>query len=63
MKLVDLVMAVAHIGVFCLIAKTFAQQGIGLLMPMASYFFTVLGALAFHLFVTIIVLLYVFTRF
>jgi len=63
MKLVDLVMAVAHIGVFCLIAKTFAEQGIGLLMPMASYFFTVLGALAFHLFITIVVLLYVFTRF
>ncbi|NNE67416.1 MAG: dicarboxylate/amino acid:cation symporter [Pyrinomonadaceae bacterium] len=63
MKLVDLVMAVAHIGVFCLIAKTFAQQGIGLLMPMASYFFTVLGALAFHLFVTILLLLWVFTRF
>ena len=37
MKLVDLVMSVAHIGVFCLIAKTFAQQGVGLLMPMASY--------------------------
>ena len=32
-------------------------------MPMASYFLTVLGALAFHFFITIIVLLYVFTRF
>ena len=61
LKLVDLVMAVAHIGVFCLIAKTFAQQGIDLLLPMAAYFFTVLGVLAFHLFVTILVLLYVFT--
>jgi Na+/H+-dicarboxylate symporter len=63
MKLVDLVMSVAHIGVFCLIAKTFAQQGVGLLIPMASYFLTVLGALAVHLFITILVLLYVFTRF
>lgn len=63
MKLVDLVMSVAHIGVFCLIAKTFSEQGIGLLMPMASYFLTVLGALAIHLFVTILVILYVLTRF
>ncbi|REJ79542.1 MAG: dicarboxylate/amino acid:cation symporter [Acidobacteria bacterium] len=63
MKLVDLVMAVAHIGVFCLIAKTFAQQGIGLLMPMAGYFLTVLGALAFHFFITICLLLWIFTRF
>jgi Na+/H+-dicarboxylate symporter len=61
--MVDLVMAVAHIGVFCLIAKTFAQQGIALLMPMASYFFTVLGALGFHFLVTIPVLLYVMTRY
>jgi Na+/H+-dicarboxylate symporter len=63
MKMVDLIMSVAHIGVFCLIAKTFAEQGIGLLMPMASYFLTVLGALAIHLFITLVVLLYVFTRF
>lgn len=62
MKMVTLVMSVAHIGVFCLIAKTFAQQGIGLLLPMASYFLTVIGALAIHLFVTILVLLSLFTR-
>lgn len=63
MKLVDLVMSVAHIGVFCLIAKTFSEQGIDLLLPMAAYFLTVLGALSVHLFVTILALLYVFTRF
>ncbi|MEZ5345707.1 MAG: dicarboxylate/amino acid:cation symporter [Pyrinomonadaceae bacterium] len=63
MKLVDIVMSVAHIGVFCLIAKTFSEQGIGLLMPMASYFLTVLGALGIHFFITILVLLYVLTRY
>jgi len=63
MKMVDIVMSVAHIGVFCLIAKTFSEQGIGLLMPMASYFLTVLGALAIHLFITILALLFLFTRF
>lgn len=63
MKLVDMVMSVAHIGVFCLIAKTFAEQGIELILPMASYFFTVLGALGIHFFITILVILFVFTRF
>lgn len=43
MKMVTLVMSIAHIGVFCLIAKTFAEQGIGLLLPMASYFFKDVG--------------------
>jgi len=62
MKMVTLVMSIAHIGVFCLIAKTFAEQGIGLLLPMASYFFTVVGALAVHLFVTLLALLFIFTR-
>jgi len=62
MKMVTLVMSIAHIGVFCLIAKTFAEQGIGLLLPMASYFFTVVGALAIHLFVTLLALLFIFTR-
>ncbi len=62
MKLVDIVMSVAHIGVFCLIAKTFAEQGIELILPMASYFLTVLGALGIHFFVTILVIFYLFTR-
>ncbi len=62
MKMVTLVMSVAHVGVFCLIAKTFAQQGIGLLMPMASYFLTVLGSLVVHLFITLLALLFIFTR-
>ncbi len=63
MKLVDMVMSVAHIGVFFLIAKTFAEQGIELIIPMASYFLTVLGALAIHFFITILVILYLLTRF
>ena len=63
MKMVTLVMSIAHIGVFCLIAKTFAQQGIALLLPMASYFLTVVGALAIHLFITLLALLFIFTRF
>jgi len=62
MKMVTLVMSIAHIGVFCLVAKTFAQQGLDLLLPMAGYFLTVLAALAIHLFLTQPVLLYGLTR-
>ncbi len=48
MKIVDVVMLIAPIGVFCLMAKTFAEQGYGLIIPMAKYFFVVLGALFIH---------------
>ena len=49
MKMVGIVMVIAPYGVFCLIAKTFANQGIGVILPLAGYFFTVLGALILHL--------------
>ena len=57
MKVVQIVMAFAPYGVFCLIAKTFAEQGIGLFLPVISYVITLVGALALHLFVTLMVLL------
>ena len=49
MKMVGIIMVVAPYGVFCLIARTFAEQGISVILPLASYFFTVLGALIIHL--------------
>ena len=38
MKMVGIVMFIAPYGVFCLIARTFATQGIGVILPLASYF-------------------------
>ena len=38
MQVVTVVMHVAPYGVFALMAKTFAQQGLGLILPMISYF-------------------------
>ncbi len=52
MKMVDFIMKMAPYGVFCLMAKTFAEQGPSLILPMAKYFFTVIGALLIHLFIT-----------
>lgn len=57
MVVVTLVMDFAPIGVFCLMVKTFAEQGIGLILPMIGYFSIVIGCLLLHAFGTLNVLL------
>jgi Na+/H+-dicarboxylate symporter len=49
MKMVVLVMMIAPIGVFCLIAEVFARQGFAAILPLSKYFFTVLAVLIIHL--------------
>ncbi len=48
MRLVALLMRIAPIGVFCLIAKVFAQQGFDAFQPLLKYFFVVFGVLLVH---------------
>ena len=48
MKMVEILMALAPYGVFALLAKLFAEMGIGAIMDLAAYFFTVLAVLLFH---------------
>ncbi len=48
MKMVGLLMSLAPYGVFALLAKLFANMGIGAIVDLASYFFTVLIVLIFH---------------
>ncbi len=62
MRLVMLLMLIAPIGVFCLIAKVFALQGYEAIVPLAKYFFVVLGVLLLHALVTYPVLLKSLTR-
>jgi len=57
MKVVEIVMMFAPYGVFALIAKTFAEQGIDLFLPVVLYVTTLVSALLFHLFVTLMLLL------
>ncbi|MCF6204322.1 MAG: dicarboxylate/amino acid:cation symporter [Methylococcaceae bacterium] len=57
MKVVTLVMDFAPIGVFCLMAKTFSEQGLGLILPMISYFSVVVICLLMHAFGTLNLLL------
>ena len=52
MSMVTIIMKFAPLGVFCLIAKTFATQGIDMIIPLASYFFTVTLVLILHVLLT-----------
>lgn len=52
MKMVLMVIKLAPVGVFALIARTFAQQGVEIFGPLAGYFFAVVAALLIHLTVT-----------
>jgi Na+/H+-dicarboxylate symporter len=48
MQLVMILMTLAPIGVFSLIAKTFALQGFDVIKPLLSYFLVVVSALMIH---------------
>ncbi|MEM1111474.1 MAG: dicarboxylate/amino acid:cation symporter [Pseudomonadota bacterium] len=48
MKMVGVLMELAPYGVFALLARLFADLGIGAIMDLAGYFFTVLGVLLVH---------------
>lgn len=52
MQLVWIVMRLAPIGVFALIAGTFASQGFAAFAPLLKYFFLVLAVLLLHAFLT-----------
>ncbi len=57
MKITELVMRFAPIGVFALVAKTVTDTGLDAFGPLALFFFSVVIALAFHFFVTLPLLL------
>jgi Na+/H+-dicarboxylate symporter len=61
MQLVIILMKLAPTGVFCLIAKTFALQGIEVIKPLLSYFMVVTAALFIHALITYPVLLKTFS--
>ncbi len=52
MNMITLIMLLAPIGVFCLIAKVFATQGLSVLVPLIKYMITVFVVLILHLFLT-----------
>ena len=62
MQMTMTVMKAAPVGVFCLIARTFAQIGFDAFLPMLKYMGSVVLALAVQCFVVYQVLLFLFTR-
>ncbi|MEC7832763.1 MAG: dicarboxylate/amino acid:cation symporter [Pseudomonadota bacterium] len=60
-KLVILIIKLTPIAVFCLLAKTFATQGIEVFIPLAKYFFLVIFVLMLHFTITYSILLQLFT--
>lgn len=61
MKMVMIVMAVAPYAVFALIGKAIAELGFDLLTSLAGYVGVLVGALMLHLFVTLMIVLKVFS--
>lgn len=61
MKMVTIIMSVAPYAVFALIAKAVAMLGLGLLVSLAGYVLVLIGALMFHLFITLMITLKVFS--
>ncbi len=61
MKMVNIVMSVAPYAVFALIAKAVSELGIELLTSLAGYVIVLVGALMFHMFVTMMIVLKVFS--
>jgi len=61
MKMVNIIMAIAPYAVFALLAKAFANLGLGLLQDLAGYVLVLIGALMIHLFVTLMIILKVFS--
>ncbi len=62
MKMTSIVMLAAPFGVFCLLARTFANIGFDAFLPMLKYMLGVLLALAVQCFVVYMLLLFVFAR-
>lgn len=61
MQMVLILMKLAPIGVFCLIATMFAKSGFSNILQLGKYFFNVLFVLVVHAFLTYGTLLWLFT--
>jgi Na+/H+-dicarboxylate symporter len=61
MKMVNIIMAVAPYAVFALLAKAISNLGLGLLADLAGYVLVLIAALMFHLFVTLMSILKIFS--
>ncbi|WP_456391640.1 dicarboxylate/amino acid:cation symporter [Nitratifractor sp.] len=61
MKMVNIIMAVAPYAVFALLGRAIANLGLGLLADLAGYVTVLIGVLLLHLFVTLMIILKLFS--
>ncbi|MAZ08647.1 MULTISPECIES: dicarboxylate/amino acid:cation symporter [unclassified Limnobacter] len=61
MKMVTIIMALAPYAVFCLLAKAMAELGVELFTQLIGYVLVLAGVLLFHLLVTLLLVLRVFS--
>ncbi len=61
MRMVNIIMAVAPYAVFALLGKAIANLGLNLLTDLAGYVAVLTGTLLFHLFVTLMIILKLFS--
>ncbi len=61
MKMVNIIMAIAPYAVFALIARAVSNLGLDLLISLLGYVAVLVGALMIHLFVTLMIVLKVFS--
>ncbi len=62
MEMTLLVMGLAPIGVFCMIARTFANLGFNAFVPLLKYMGSVVVGLGIQCFIVYMILLFIFTR-
>lgn len=62
MDMTMMVMKLAPIGVFCLVARTFSNLGISGFIPLIKYVLSVSGSLFIQCFIGYMLLLFIFTR-
>ena len=62
LKMLEILMKIAPIGIFCLIAKTFSSQGIESILELLKYFLGVVAVLLIHLFFVYIPLIKLITK-
>ena len=60
-KLIHLIISLAPIAVFCILAETFSKLGIDVFLPLFQYFFTVITVLLLHFFITYPSLIFIFS--
>ena len=62
MAMIQLILKVAPLGIFCLITRTFANLGISGILPMINFILTTYLGLLIMLFVVYTIILFAFTR-